>query len=198
MAPLSAFCYEFRGQSRYQANIVSSSWVYNANQDAWYERDSNVSSSYVANRIVGIANRQEGTSPLAFDGVNGNIYLVSVATNDENGTAIRRIRTFGPIGDGTRHLFHDRIEFVLEADHDSEASYTLSATLEWSDNGGLSWSSAVTLSKAITSGTTGQTVVLYHNRLGSSKERFYRLTFTGPSAKLILKTCDLEFRAGRH
>jgi hypothetical protein len=52
------------------------------------------------------------------------------------------------------------------------------------------------LSKAITSGTTGQRVMLEAHRLGSSRQRYYRLTFTGPAARIVLQSAELEADVG--
>jgi hypothetical protein len=198
LGALSAFCYELDGHAVYQINFALTSFCYDIAGGYWWEKSSNISGSYSKNQLLAIINRNAGTSPLGLDSENGNVYLVSIGANDEAGTAIQRIRDFGPIGDGTTLIRHDRIEILLEADHDSSASYTLSGVLTWSDNGGLTFSSGITLSKAITSGTTGQLVRLYANRLGSSRKRIYRWTMTGPAARLVLKTCDLALQGGRH
>lgn len=187
------------GHRFYQINCPTTSWVYDIDQGTWWEKQSDVTGAgnYSTNRISHTTPNSDGTL-VAFDSINGKVYQILSSVNTEDGTAIRRIKDFGPIGDGSTLIRHDRIEILLEADHDSTASYTLSGVLSWSDNGGLSFSSGITLSKAITSGTTGQLVRLYANRLGSSRKRIYRWTMTGPAARLVLKTCDLALQGGRH
>lgn len=194
--------YGFVGQDNlghrfYQVNAVLTSWVYDIDQGIWWEKSSDVSGSHTTNRITHAVQNSSGILT-AFDGINGKVYQILSSVNTEDGTAIRRIKDFGPIGDGSTLLFHRRIEILLEIDHDSSASYTLSGVLSWSDDGGLTFSSGFTLSKAITSGTTGQTVRLYANRLGSSRKRIYRWTMAGPAARIVLKTCDLALQGGRH
>jgi hypothetical protein len=175
--------------------------VYDATSDAWLEASSNISSVYSYHRPRIIVNRSLAIAsaaypPLAFDSQDGKVYKVSSSYNSENGTALQRIRVFGPLQAGALRMFHQRIRFILEVDHDSSASYTLSATLEWTDDGGLSWSTARTLEKAVTSGTTGQLLMLSANRLGSSRQRYYRLTFTGPAAHLVLQSAELDYDLG--
>lgn len=185
------------GHRFYQINAVLTSWVYDIDQDTWWEKDSDVSGSYATNRISHAVQNSSGI-PTAFDSINGKVYQILSSVNSEDGTAIRRRRIFGPIEASAKLIFHHRIRFIIEADHDSSASYTLSATLEWSDNGGLTWSTARTLSKAITSGTTGQRVMLSADRLGSSRQRYYRLTFTGPAARIVLQSAELDMEVGRN
>jgi hypothetical protein len=192
---LRGFIYQHEGHTFYQINQALKSWVYDISTGAWHERESDVSSSYLYNRMVFAVNRGGSNSgTIACDIANGNFYFI--ASNSENGTAIRRRRAFGPIEAGARRMFHHRIIFVLEIDHDSSASYTLEASLDWTDDGGLTWSTARTLTKAITSGTTGQRVQLEALRLGSTRQRYYRITFTGPAARIVLQSAELEMDAG--
>jgi hypothetical protein len=175
--------------------------VYDATSEAWFESSSNISSSDTYHRPRIIINRSLTVAsiaypPLAFDSQDGKVYKVTSGYNSDNGTGIKRIRIFGPIEAGARRMFHHRIRFVLEADHDSTASYTLAPTLDWSDDGGATWSTARTLSKAITSGTTAQLVMLEANRLGSSRQRYYRITFDGPAARIVLQSAELEADVG--
>jgi hypothetical protein len=196
-----SFCWKTdTGHVLYEITFPSDSLtlVYDATSDAWLEAASDSIGRHrpriIINRSLTVASISY--PPLAFDSVDGKVYKVTSAYNSENGTALTRIRTFGPLEAGARRMFHHSIRFVLEVDHDSTASYTLSATLDWSDDGGLSWSTARTLSKAITSGTTGQRVMLEAHRLGSSRQRYYRLTFTGPAARIVLQSAELEADVG--
>lgn len=189
--------YEVDGHTCYALRRNTSTVVYDITMGTWYERDSNIGGSYLPFRVGHMVHDSAGI-PFAFDTENGSVYHVFITTNSENGTAIRRLRAFGPIQAGATRMFHHSIRFVLEVDHDTTASYTLSADLDWTDDGGLTWSTARTLSKAITSGTTGQRVMLEAHRLGSSRQRYYRLTFTGPAARLVLQSAELDMDVGRN
>lgn len=191
----SAFIYQHDGHLLYQLNATSTSWVYDITEGAWHERDSNFSGVYSTNRLISAVNR-DNLPALGFDRTNGNVYTLAGTTNTENSIDIRRRRAFGPVEAGALLMFHHRIRFVLEVDHDSDASYTLEASLDWSDDGGATWSTARTLSKAITSGTTGQRVMMEANRLGSSRQRYYRITFTGPAARIVLQSAELDMDVG--
>lgn len=89
-----------------------------------------------------------------------------------------------------------RIE--AEIKHADTASYTVTAVLQKSENMGLSFDSGVSVARAITSGTTAQRVLFDFHNLGSSENRVYRLTFTGPSAYITLRRCDIMIEKGRH
>jgi hypothetical protein len=191
-----SFGFSWDGHEFYQVTNTSSgrSFAFDVTTGAWFER---TSSGLGYNRCAMIINahRFTGEGPFAFDTENGRIYQLKRDENDENGTDITRIKDW-TVGDGTRYLFHDRIEIIAEMDHDSSASYTASGTLSWSDDGGLSFNTPITLSVSVTSGTTGQMIQFTNNRMGSSRKRIYRWTMAGPSARIVLKTCDLKYRVG--
>jgi hypothetical protein len=86
----------------------------------------------------------------------------------------------------------------MEAQHDSSSSYTLSMLLQKSDDGGRTFDTGITVSKAITNGTSAQQVTLTTPPLGSFKAgRTYRATFAGPAARLILRRAEGLVRIGR-
>jgi hypothetical protein len=135
-------------------------------------------------------------APLAFDYSNGKIYALG-SSNDYGGTAITRVLDFKVDG-GLSRTVNQGLRFEFEAQHDSSSSYTLSATLQKSDDAGLTFDTGIALSKSITSGTSAQQVVLTTPPLGSFKAgRIYRLTFTGPAARLILRRAEGLVRVGR-
>lgn len=195
-----SFAYKQDGHFFYQVSNTSTNetWVYDLTTDAWHERKNGTSSYDRLRFVLDPFQNNVDQSGWAFDATNGGNHRFLEYTHTDLGTNITRIRTFGPIEANAKRIFHNSIRFVLEIEHDSLASYTLSATLEWSDDAGKTWSTARTMSKAITTGETPQRVMLQLNRMGSSRQRYYRLTFTGPAARLVLQSAELEYDVGGH
>ena len=137
-----------------------------------------------------------GKKPNAFDLVNGKVYHHSRSYNSEDGTAITRVRRFGPV-EADINIFHSMFKLKLEAKHDSSASYTMSMTLKWSEDRGLTWNTGATLSKDITNGTSGQLIKLREPNLGLSDDRYYELSMTGPAARMVFDNPTLELTKGR-
>lgn len=194
--PNEGYVFDLYGNNIYvlRRDGIPTAYGYSFRDDAWFELESNVSGSYLSYRAKLIISGQ--FLPVAFDYANGKIYQIRPQeTNDENGTAIQRIYDFPPIASGNRQ-FHHWVRFIFEARHDASASYTFSCDLSWSDDAGLTFSTPVTLSKSITTGTTGQRIELKAFRLGSSRERIYRLTMVGPASQIILTQAELDVTPG--
>lgn len=119
----------------------------------------------------------------------------SLPVNDDDGNPITRERTFGPLESRGNNLFHSKIRFELESLHDIDSPYSLSATLEWSDNAGKDWSTPLTMTRSVADGD-GQLVTLEARRLGSSRQRYYKIKFVGPAAKIIIKKVWLDATEG--
>jgi hypothetical protein len=172
----------------------------NATQ-AWHQRNSFNGLALTAYRakVILQAPQSDSVLPMAFDDQDGSVYAVDPNLNtDGAGTwAIQRVRDFGPIEAGANLIFHHKLRLDMEVKYDSTASPTLSATLAKSDNAGQSFDSGVTLSRALTSATTAQRVPLEARRLGSSRERYYRLTMS-PAARVVLKLAELDAEMGAH
>lgn len=173
-------------------------WVYDFTVGAWHAR-STTSLNYFRGRITNSFNDvvNNARRPVALDVANGKIYFVDPGYNSEDGTAITRVLDF-KIDAGITRASCYGLRFELEIDHDSSTSYTLSPTLTWSDDAGASFSTGFTLSKAITSGTTAQQVILTTPPLGMIKAgRIFRLTFAGPAARIILRRAEALLEKGR-
>lgn len=191
------YCYRYDGHAFYALNNRSSggSYVFDITEGAWFDRSA-LDSNHPVKKILN-AFSNSGEPPYGFDATTGKIYEIRPEYNSENGTAISRIRIFGPIESNTKRVFHSQIRIEAEVKYDAIGTTSISATLDWTDDGGLTYSTARTMTRTVTSSTTGQRVIFTENRLGSSPSRYYRLTFTGPAAKLVLKKCELDLQEGR-
>lgn len=206
VAGVFGITYQIDGHTFYQITatnaINAKTFVYDVFQETWFQKESDVSSAYTWDRLRFVINAFDSFAcPIGFDSYNGRMYKVGgdpliVNVNTENGTAIRRQRVFGPIESDTKRVFHSQIRFEIEWKSDATGTTSLAPTLDWTDDGGLTYSTPITMTKTVTSSTTGQRVIFIANRLGSSVSRYYRLNISGP-AKIILKKCELDLKEGR-
>ncbi len=194
------FCFSENGHQFYQVTntTTAETWVFDMVEGLWHKRTSGALGYH---RAAVICNAFQDVVPTtsglyAFDTENGSIYTLPIGYSQDNGATITRTRDFGPVRSGIHRIIHHQIRIELDIKHDSSASFTLAPTLSWTDDGGKTFSTARTLTKAITSGTTAQRTMLQADRLGSSYERTYRLTFAGPAARILLKSCNLELSEG--
>lgn len=194
-----AFAYTNVGNSFYELYNTNDSnnpaWVYNLSSGTWFETSSSRSLQVALNAGAG------GVPPFAFDTTNGSVYWLGCTGNEYNqflsGNSITRVYDF-KIDGGISRTFNAGLRFELEAQHDSTSSYTLSMLLQKSDDGGRTFDAGITISKAITNGTSAQQVLMQTPPLGSYKAgRIYRATFTGPAGRLILRRAEGLVRVGR-
>lgn len=170
-----------------RTSIGFASFLYNNTFGTWSEFDTDRKLAYVCTAF-------EASNPLALQST-GSIVGLDVG-NDYNGTAISRVLDF-TIDGGMSRVFIAGLRFEFEAKHDTASSYTLSATLQKSDDGGRTFNTGITLSKTVTNGTSVQSVMLQSPPLGSADGgRVFRLTMT-PSARLILRRAEGLVRVGR-
>lgn len=214
-AKLIGFCYSIDGHSFFQMNGINTqrTFVFDINETSWFQKQSLISAQYLNDRIFTCLNAFEINSAssnvtkcIAFDNYDGRAYTVGTKVsgggggnyNSEDGTAIKRTRIFGPIESNTKKLFHYQIRIEADVQMDNQGASTVSASLDWTDNNGQSYSTALTLTASIVNTSQiGQRILWVANRLGSSPSRYYRLTLTGPAAKIILKKCELDAKEGR-
>ncbi len=195
-----AFGYTNQGHEFYELyNLIVSTenaWVYDFTEKEWFETTR-------TDRVLrGAVNAFPNNTvpPLAFSRSNGSIYWLGTNATPYNqfasGNAITRTLDF-TIDPGISRGFNRGMRLEFEADHDSSTSYTFSGTLSWSDDAGATFTTPITLSKAVTSGTTAQKVILQTPPLGSFRAgRVYRLVFAGPAARIILRGGDMLFEKG--
>jgi hypothetical protein len=191
------FAYTNQGHDYYE--IVNTtvadfnSWIYNITTGSWLEFDQTARPlRMVVNAFV------DGTPPIGLDRTNGRVYWLGQSSNpynQNNGSAITRSRVFGPIGYKGKRVFHSMIRIEAEIQLDATGTTSTSPTLDWTDNGGRTYSTARTLTRTITDTTTGQRVVLTAYRLGSSAERYYRVSWPG-AARIIIRNCELDLEEG--
>jgi hypothetical protein len=172
------------------------SYVYDIDQGIWFETQTeNNQFLFDSPKFALNANSYLGNYPVCLDDY-GRVYKIKPTISTDAGTAISCSRIFGPIGNGSDELFHSKIRFVFEAAFDSTPSTTFAGiSIDWTDDNGYSYSTAITPSVTITTTTTGQLITAEARRLGMSAKRFYRMTCTG-AARFIFQGCYLDAQQG--
>src|SRR5574341_775784 len=166
-------CYACMGQDFYEIknrDLSTQTYVYNITSDSWSETSGARTFSHVINMRGGSAMAFRYDSPLIYQFGTQASPLHSYA-----GTAYDQVFDF-TLAPSMSRTFNAGLRFELEVKPASSGNYTLSATLQKSDDGGYSFDSGITITESVVqSGTSGQLVILQTPPLGSFKAgRVYR------------------------
>jgi len=164
-------------------------WVYDASTKLWHMRSS------------GLKGRRHRSNCCAFfdgkhlvgDYENGKIYELDLDTYSDNGDAIRRIRAAPTVKNNLKRVFHYQFEVKFEAGTGLNVGQGTDpqAMLDWSDDGGHTWSNEHWASMGKIGEYDRRAV---WRRLGQSRERVYRVTITDP-IKVVMIGAQLETSA---
>ncbi len=194
-----AFAYMDEGHAFYVLTFPTgnATWVYDAATGMWHER-----SSYNVGRWRVESYAYFNGFHMVGDFSNGNIYKMKMDVYSENGATIERIRTTRHIFDGDYvNVFHHRLQVDMETGVGlaSGQGSDPQAMLDWSDDGGHTWSSEVWggIGSVPVGGTGEYKKRLVWRRLGRSRDRIYRLKITDP-VKVVIIGASLEVERGRH
>lgn len=144
-------------------------WCYDLTTDQWHERCS-LDGSGAEHRHRANCIAASGVNIFVGDYANGAVYQFSSAVYTDNGTPIKRQRSFPHMMGNANRVFHRR--FV--ADMGVTADTADSLALDWSDDRGNTYGTPMPLPMS----STGFSFVWW--RLGVSRDRVYRLTWTAP------------------
>jgi hypothetical protein len=195
IADATAFTYQQGGHLFYCLNIpgANSTWVYDASTEMWHERQ------YL--NLWSMERHRAENHALAH-GLNvvgdydlGCIYELDPDTETDNGTYIVRERVAPHFSSGLKNVRHNSLTIDMETgvgDDGSGQGIDPKAILTWSDDGGHTWSNE----RWADIGKIGnkKTRVKY-NRLGSSRDRVYKLRITDP-VKVVLIGAELDVEEG--
>lgn len=190
-----AWTYVQGGHGFYCLNFpgAESTWVFDTTTNLWHERaslnlgtltrhKSDCAAFAYGNNIVG-------------DYQSGNVYALDSQTYSDNGSPIPRIRSAPHITEGLNRVFHSHFQLDMETgvgiDGSGQGTSPL-AVLQWSDDGGHTWSNE----KQASPGAIGATLTrVLWRRLGASRDRVYRVRITDP-VKVVLLGADLGLEQG--
>lgn len=196
-ADAQAFCYSQEGHSFYVLSFPSAghTWVFDASTGQWHERESRDDEGRSLGRWRVSSYAKAYGLHVAGDYASNAIYVLDLDEGTEAGVAIRRHAVSPPIAANGNRLTMSRLEVEAETGvgRTTGQGSAPEAMLEWSDDGGRSWSSE----HWSTMGAIGayrRRVRWY--RLGQFRERFLRLTISDP-IKVAIIGAQAEMERGQ-
>lgn len=113
--------------------------------------------------------------------LNGNIYEMSLDVYDEGGEEIKRVIVTGHINSENKMLRHISLELDFEKGIGLVGSAAPQIMLQYSNDGGHTWSSEGWTDAAKSAGAIGEfTVRALWRRLGAARDRVYRIVCSDP------------------
>lgn len=181
-----SYVYIDEGHEFWVINFPSgnATWVYDATAGAWHQRGWWNGASWDRQRQMFhgfvFGNHYVG------DWQNGNIYIQSTNAATDNGTVIMRQRAAPHLN--TEHLWSFYNYFELLTDAPAGTVFIL----DWSDDGAQTWHAGLSTSP---NGIAGQATRVIWRRLGRSRDRIWRITFS-TAGKGALVTAYLGVEQG--
>ena len=126
---------------------------------------------------------------------NGRIYKLDPAAYSDYGNTIRAVATLPNINKDRKYIYHNRLEIEFKAGVGLATGQgeDPQAMLQWSDDGGRTWSNEHWRSM----GKIGEyTRRATWHRLGRAINRIYRVSITDPVERVIYNPASLDFDIG--
>jgi hypothetical protein len=164
---VDAFCYTQSGHIFYCFTQLNNTYVYDCATGLWHHRSSSADGT-----ARWLPSCSSSGQPLLGSSVDGNLYYADPATGTDNGVAVLREMITPPLWAGTNRAFMSRLEVEMELGGPAQQPGPLA--LDWSDDGGFTWSGGPR-----TLQTTAGLRRVFTTRLGSFRQRVFRLRCNG-------------------
>lgn len=163
---------------------AGATWAYDCATGEWHERAYLAPSTGNLTRHRANCHMFFGGKHVVGDWENGNLYALDLDYYSDNGDPLPAIAVSQHIADPNYGWVQHRcLQVDMETGVGLEDESTPIAMLEWSDDGGHTWSSQ----RESPIGAIGQyRARVRWNRLGRSRDRVYRLTITDPVKRVII------------
>jgi Phage stabilisation protein len=189
----TAYSYQQEGHYFYCLNIPGShtTWVYDVACAQWHERQSQTNGNI--GRHYGSTHCVLNGQHIVGDYRNGNVYVYDLDTYTDNGSVVPRIRQSPHVSDSLNRIFYSLLEVDMQFGVGLPNEGDPKITLEMSSDGGQTWSNPINASL----GRTGEYLKRARwQRLGSSRDRVFRVTVTEP-VRVTMLSAYLDFNAGQ-
>lgn len=199
IADVEGFVYELDGHEFIQWTFptADATWVYDVTASAqfgrpmWHERQSYDGADLHRHRAR--CHAYVWGLHLVGDYQTGAIYQMSSARYDDDGNTMYCIRVFPHLCEERVRQFYSRFQLDLETGRGTGA---LTVTLDWSDDGGHTWKSPLSQVIDLTAGgDPNYAARCIFNRLGSSRDRVFRVQVIGLGPKNLINAY-LDFLTG--
>jgi hypothetical protein len=194
----SSYTYQQNGHFFYVLNFSSANttWVYDVSTGLWHERVFTNAGDFERHRTN--YHCFAYNTHIVGDYENGKIYKLDSSVNTDDGEEITRQRVFPHISAEFKRMFFSYLQVDMRTGIGLDGATSTQgsnpqAILDWSDDGGYTWSNE----KWASIGKIGKrlTRVLWR-RLGQSRERVFRVTITDPNP-ITLISASLDVKMGR-
>ena len=195
LSEATAWTYQENGHSFYALNFEQNdtTWVFDTASGQWHERAFTENGRLHRHRVNNHA--FFAGKHVVGDFENGNLYEMSETIYSDNGSEITRRRVSPHITETLDRLFYSNFQLDIETGVGVDGTgqgVTPQAMLQWSDDGGHTWSNEYWRS-------FGEIGVRYKRaiwrRLGQSRDRIFRVTITDP-VKVALIGAELDVAKG--
>jgi hypothetical protein len=189
-----AWVYSQAGHSFYCLNLpgADSTWVFDTTTNLWHERAHLAGGKY--SRHLADCHAFAYNTNVVGDYSSGNLYALDLDVFTDNGNPIVRERASPHVSQDRNYLTHHAFELDLERGVGIDGSgqgVSPEAILQWSDDGGQSWSNEHWTGI----GAIGQRKIprAIWRRLGTARDRVYRVRISDPvKVTLLGAEIDLE------
>jgi hypothetical protein len=174
-----AWTYQVEGHSFYVLSAGDRTWCFDVATSLWHERAWRDPADGQLHAHRGGCRVTFAGATLVGDRETGAIYRLDLDTYTDAGAPIPRIRQCPHISSGLRQQFFSSLQVDMDAGVGlvSGQGSDPQAVLQWSDDGGASWSNEHWASI----GRLGERKARVRwRRLGRSRDRIFRLTITDP------------------
>lgn len=191
----TAFSYTMEGHKFYCLSFANATWVYDIasgmENPLWHNR-----TGYDATNNSFLPRWRADNGAVAYgknlagDYATGKIYELDMGTYQDDGSPVQRMAVSPPIHANGKRIFFNKMQIEIESGVGltSGQGSDPQAMLEWSDDGGRTWSNE----HWATMGKKGENNWrLIWRRLGWAYERCFRLTISDP-VKVAIIAVDLE------
>ncbi len=199
MSTAVAYTYQSGGHSFYVINFAEATWVYDMSTRLWHQRAYTNSGTLERHRASFCAFIPEFGIHMVGDYANNKIYKFNDDYYTDDTVAITRMRASPHVSNGLKRIFCKSFQLDMETgiglDGGVQGSNPM-IMLQYSDDGGHTWSSEAWASAEQTAGQIGaySTRVIWR-RLGKFRDRIFRIKITDP-VKVALIGAELDIEMG--
>lgn len=191
-----AYTYQQEGHSFYVLVFptANATWVFDTSTRMWHERAWRDPADGSLNRVRDNCHMAFAGKTLVGDHATGNIYELDLDCYDDNGDPLPAIRQAPHVSQGRVRQFFRRLWVDMETGVGlaSGQGSDPQAMLQWSDDGGHTWSNELWASMGAIGDYKRR---VEWRRLGQARDRIFRVTITDP-VKRVLIDGDLDVVAG--
>ena len=188
------YTYTQEGHSFYVITFPTGNktWCYDVTTGFWHTR----SSGTAGKRHLSDWHQKFNEKNIVGGHSDGIVYELDLETYTDNGAVLKSVRTAQVVQSNRKMVFHNRLELDFEAGVGLATGQgnDPQVMLDWSDDGGHTWSNEHWLSIGKIGEYKTRAVI---RRLGRSRNRIYRVSITDP-VKRVLMGAHLEAEVSPH